>query len=115
MLEIYYLLKTFILLKPGSEIVGRLIGSFDNELTTTLIFSTQIEIEIPKNSLSQHKLKSMIGERIGLINYDEKYKIRTIQNKTKKENTLVELEEKNTTYNNIFLDKANPKKSLNYK
>jgi len=90
MLEIYYLLKTFILLKSGSEIVGRLIGLYDKELTITLIFSTQIEVEIPKKSFSQDTLKSMIGKKIGLINFDEKYKIRKI--KLKKNNLKGELE-----------------------
>lgn len=115
MLEIYYLLTIAILLKPNSEIVGRLIGLFDNDLTTTLVFSTQTEIEIPKKSLSQDSLKSMIGERIGLINCDENYKIRKIQSKTKKENLIGTIEEKNTSFNNIFLDKPNPEKSLYYK
>ena len=79
MKEINYLLETFILLKPGSEIVGRLTQLIKNKSTTTLIFSTQTEIEIPKNSILEDKLTLMIGEKIGLFNCDEKYKIRKIQ------------------------------------
>jgi len=68
-----------MLLKPGSEIVGRLTQLIKNKSTTTLIFSTQTEVEIPKNSISEDKLTPLIGEKIGLFNYDKKYKIRKIQ------------------------------------
>lgn len=68
------------------ETIGNLRDVKDNEDNLTLVFAIDYEIEIPKGAIPYDKIKTHVGDRIGILNAGNNvYRIRKIsKNKTKK-------------------------------
>jgi hypothetical protein len=65
-------------LKKYYEIIGTLKSlSVEND-HIKIIISINHEIDLPKSKISYHKIKEIIGKRIGIFNNGVNYKIRQI-------------------------------------
>jgi hypothetical protein len=62
-----------------SEIIGTLIKIENNNNIYNLIFSIRRKIELPKNVLSNEKLKLLLNKKIGILNCNGEYKIRELE------------------------------------
>ena len=70
-------------LDPLDEIIGVLTSYQESEISTTLVFTIQRQIILPKDAIPSDQLQQSLGKHIGLFNYDGIYKIREIQQKKK--------------------------------
>lgn len=70
-------------LDPLDEIIGVLTSYQESEISTTLVFTIQRQIILPKDAIPSDQLQQVLGKHIGLFNYDGVYKIREIQQKKK--------------------------------
>jgi len=66
-----------MILNNFEELVGTIQDIICEESCVKLVFSVQQVIEIPANAIPQDVLKGLIGKRIGILNIDGEYKVRT--------------------------------------
>jgi len=66
-------------LKSNQEIVGTLLAVKDEDSWIKLQFTCLKEIDLPLTAVPREQLSSLFGERIGILNVDEKFFIREIK------------------------------------
>lgn len=67
-----------ILLHPYSEIVGILKSIKKQDEQIKIVFTITQEIDIPSSAISYKTLQRHLGNKIGLLNLNGKYKLRKI-------------------------------------
>ncbi len=68
-------------LEPNWEIVGTLAEVESKDGITTLQFSIRKTYEIPTAAIDEGKLRSLVGERVGVFNCDGDYRVRRANKK----------------------------------
>ncbi len=64
--------KTSIL-EPNEEIIGTLHEITDNDTSIKIAFIYTSEIEIPNSKVTYKKLHSLVGKKIGILNFEGKF------------------------------------------
>ena len=65
-------------LKPNHEVVGVVRDVIDCEDEIKIIFVMDKEIELPKSDAPKAITQELIGQRIGILNIDNKFHFRRI-------------------------------------
>lgn len=66
-------------LKPGHEIVGNVDAVRNDGGMVKVVFTVHKEVELPYDALAEKDLQSIVGERVGIFNSGEGYKLRKIK------------------------------------
>ena len=67
-----------MLMDSNYEIVGVLFDIKEEESCSKLQFNCIREVELPASAVSQKKLASLVGKRIGIFNCDGEFFVREI-------------------------------------
>ena len=67
-----------MILRPYHEIIGVVRDIIVDNDTVKIIFAMEREIELPKIAAPKEITQELRGQRIGIINIDEKYRFRKI-------------------------------------
>ena len=62
--------------KPLQEVTGILSRVLKIKNHIRLVFTVQLEIDIPKDAITEDQLQNLLDRNIGIINIDGDYKIR---------------------------------------
>ena len=73
--------ETYQKLHSNHEIVGTLLSVEEDDTCSKLQFSCNKLIELPSTAILHEQLSLLVGERIGIFNYEGNYKIRIIKGK----------------------------------
>ena len=65
-------------LKPNHEIVGVVREVICNEDGIGIVFTYEKQIDLPASAIPKEKLKELTGQRIGILNVENKYYFRKI-------------------------------------
>ena len=66
-------------LKPGHEIVGNVAAVKREGNQVKVVFTVPREVELPQGALAEKDLQSIVGERVGISNNGDGYKLRKIK------------------------------------
>jgi len=65
-------------LKNGQEIIGTMKDVQHDDEIVKITFLINYEIEVPRDKIHYKNLQKLIGNRIGILNINDSYKIRII-------------------------------------
>ena len=100
-------------LLPNEEIIGALESIVKNENDIKITFSIEKKIVIPFESKLFDKIQKQIGNKIGIINLDGKFRIRKMKKSVHLAETFNEIKQTNKTKNRESSKHASKKDSIN--
>ncbi|MCX6672035.1 MAG: hypothetical protein NTX92_08970 [Euryarchaeota archaeon] len=73
------------------EIIGTIIRIVDEDGLMRVFFSIERTIDVPENAIPKEVLQQTIGKRVGILNIDGKYHVRTIPPDVKENKTTSDI------------------------
>jgi len=66
-------------LEPMHEIVGNVAAVKKKGNQVKVVFTVRKEVELPQDALAEKDMQSIVGERVGIFNSGDGYKLRKIK------------------------------------